>query len=139
MIHSRTVKLIVAFAVATIAACVTTFVTTMAIVSLDSGNYIVGLFAGSIGAYFALLAFPPFFAVMGLPLYALSVRQGWTWLGAHCAVGLIVSGLSAGVSRLTLDGPHFLMTPAIILGGTAATLAFWSIARPDRRATEMPR
>lgn len=123
---------------ATAVACTMTFFLSFALVTATwsdgADKWSATLLIGAAAAYFTLGAFPIVFLLVGFPLYAFSLRIGQVSAGAYATVGAIVSCVVAFAAwvvigkSLTLD----LMLPCIVCGGTAATLAFWMVARPDQ-------
>lgn len=140
---SQAVNVMSAIAFAIAVACIMALLTTAACVAatwregpgLWEASFVTGIGA----AYFTFLAFPPLFALTGLPLYAWSVRRGWVSAKLYAAVGMSVSCLIAIVAWFEM-GPSVtrnLMMPSIVVAGTVATLAFWMVVRPDRRPLNM--
>lgn len=134
----RLLKLLAAFAAAVSVACAACFLTAFAYVAAtwgdEEGLWESAFLLGAGAGYFALLILPPLAAVFGIPLYVLSVRQGWVSASSYAATGFVVSLAVAGLEWAVMESPvpDWLVALAIVLGGTAATFAFWSVARPDR-------
>ena len=139
LLNPRPIKLIAAFLVAVGVACAACFLTASVILAVtwneEGGLWETAFLVGAVAAYFAILFFPPIAMIVGLPLYALSVRLGWVSGLAYASVGFLASLAVSVVGWIGL-GPsptRFFLVPSVIIGGTAATLAFWKVARPDRR------
>ena len=92
---------------------------------------------------FSAMAGYPVALVLGVPLYFLSRRRGWTRLTNYLFVGVIL-GMAAYFGAFlpslanTVQGAGYAIASALIflpmsaLCGVVATLTFWLIARPDR-------
>ena len=81
----------------------------------------------------------PILLILGVPLYFLFGRRGWTGLPLYAAVGavfgLVAYFVAAGSGLLTHTfGMLALLSylPIGVLSGVLALTVFWLIARPDR-------
>jgi len=83
---------------------------------------------GLLVAAVALVVCPWLFLIIGLPLYGLSIRLRWVSLPAYLTAGFTTSVIA---TLLFPDLSQFT-TWFLIPGGTAASLAFWLVVRPDR-------
>jgi hypothetical protein len=92
---------------------------------------------------FSATAGYPVMLILGVPMYFLSKRWGWTGLPVYVAIGSILgaaSYLSAFVPGLVMGAPGvgyamtttFIYLPISVICGVIAMISFWLIARPDR-------
>ena len=130
-------RLAAAIGVATAAACATSLLSGFAflfVTSLGSSDgwmsiqqFVGGSLAiGVIAAAFAVVICPTLFVIVGLPLYALSIAKEWVSLPAYTFAGFATS-----VTATLLIPSHFTAL-FLLTGGTAATVAFWLVVRPDQ-------
>lgn len=96
----------------------------------DPTFYQAGFYVGLIAMTISLLACLLLFSILGLPLYRLSLRLRWVRAWQYAVVGFGVSCFAAIGAFLTFPLDREFAVPLTMIGGTIATLAFWSVARP---------